>query len=150
MVLQHIRYAHYQGVGGSSNTNSLTISSTNFTSGGQVVATDGPSLPPPLPTSIPSAIPAFRCGVCNQVSNWKHVIQVPFNNWIETYFFDGRPLHRISFSELDLFISFFLFFFSYFEPHYQRNSFSLTQLEPTPTTVSLILVFLFDYSATAA
>ena len=90
MVLQHIRYAHYQGVGGSSNTNSLTISSTNFTSGGQVVATDGPSLPPPLPTSIPSAIPAFRCGVCNQVSNWKHVIQVPFDNWIETYFFDGR------------------------------------------------------------
>ena len=95
-----------------------------------MVATDGPSLPPPLPTSIPSAIPAFRCGVCNQVSNWKHVIQVPFDKWIETYFFDGRLTVQITFPESDLFFSFLFFFFFFFfdEPCYQRNSFSLTKL----------------------
>lgn len=73
MVLEHIRSAHYQGVGSSSNSLALT---SKLTSISQTVGPSTSPLPPPPPPSCPTPVPAFRCGVCNQVSNWKHVIQV--------------------------------------------------------------------------
>ncbi len=90
-VLQHIRSAHYHpGVGTNHSSPSLSVSSTGLTSGGQMAMGEAGSLallPPPPPaagllsggggsSSSTSTAPAFRCGVCNQVSNWKHVIQV--------------------------------------------------------------------------
>jgi hypothetical protein len=98
-VLQHIRSAHYHpsGVGTNHSSPSLSVSSTGLTSGGQMAIGEPGSLatllPPPQPAaagfllssggvggggggSSTSTAPAFRCGVCNQVSNWKHVIQV--------------------------------------------------------------------------
>lgn len=76
-----------------SSSSSMTLSSTGLTSGGQVLTVGNgngnggdPLLPPPAvpllmaplsgATGSSTGAPAFRCGVCNQVSNWKHVIQV--------------------------------------------------------------------------
>lgn len=86
-VLQHIRSAHYHpGVGTNNSSPALSVSSTGLTSGGQMAMGEAGNalLPPPAPagllsgggSSSTSTAPAFRCGVCNQVSNWKHVIQV--------------------------------------------------------------------------
>ena len=119
-VLQHIRQAHYQPAAASSspsnpssggginnnnnNTTSLTLVSQGLTSGGQMAVAGGAAtldalLPPPAiagssSSSSSSAQPAFRCGVCNQVSNWKHVIQVapPFFSFPFNFF--RPPLDR--------------------------------------------------------
>ena len=97
-VLEHIRSAHYSNnnqqvqqqeiTNGSFTTGSSSTSSSSSSklmlSGGQVLngrSSESPPiqielLPPPASTTVTSSPAAFRCGVCHQVSNWKHVIQV--------------------------------------------------------------------------
>ena len=83
-VLEHIRSAHYNNNQQETNGSLTGSSKLMMLSGGQVVNGSSPSrdqieLPPPASTTVTSSPAAFRCGVCHQVSNWKHVIQVSFS-----------------------------------------------------------------------
>lgn len=109
--MQHIRSAHYQqqeqqsptnGSGSSSSTSSSSSSISSSSSklmtltGGLVMANGNaadllppPSAPLPVSASAASSPAAFRCGVCHQVSNWKHVIQVFFSPFITQHHLSG-------------------------------------------------------------